>query len=278
MAQADGGLRDEASQDVTVRRAHLELALLGPPRNYAASVANYKIRIENNGDAAAEGATAVATLPVGATYVSSSDGATYQAERGQIEWKVGSMQPGAARVLEVQCELHNSGENRMDVHCEAQRELSVAKSIVTHVEALADLKLYVNDPKGATAVGEMATYEVRIQNRGTKAAEMVQVTGYFSEGIEPIAVKGYRGEIATGQVVMDPITAIDPGQELSFQITAKANRAGNHVFRAELQCSQPETRLASEEWTKYYSGGAGEIRQASLPLPAGDEAFQIESR
>ena len=124
------------------------------------------------------------------------------------------------------------------------------------------------------AVGDIATYEVRIENRGTKAAEMVQVIGYFSEGIEPLAIKGHRGEVATGQVVMDPIASIEASQELIFQITAKANRPGNHVFRAELQCSQPETRLASEEWTKYYVGG-GELRQATIPV---EQAFQIEAQ
>ena len=283
MTHADGGLRDESSKDVVVRRANLQMALLGPPRNYAASAAAYKVKIENTGDAVAEEAVAVATLPAGATFIAASDSGSYLADRGQVQWKIGALQPGTARMLELQCELHSSGENRMDVHCEAARDLSIAKSVVTHVEALADLKLYVNDPKGAIAVGEHATYEVRIENRGTKAAEMVQVIGYFSDGIEPLTVRGIKGEVATGQVVMDPITAIEAGQDVVFQISAKANRPGNHVFRTELQCSHPETRLASEEWTKYYSAAGGrEVRQAMAPLEVqtdtDGETFQIETR
>jgi uncharacterized repeat protein (TIGR01451 family) len=282
MAHADGGLRDESSKDVVVRRANLQMVLLGPPRNFAASTAAYKVKIENTGDAVAEEAVAVATLPAGATFISASDSGSYSEERGQVHWQIGALPPGTARVLQLQCELHSSGENRMDVHCEAARDLSIAKSVVTHVEALADLKLYVNDPKGAIAVGDNATYEVRIENRGTKAAEMVQVIGYFSEGIEPVAVRGLSGEVATGQVVMDPIAAIEAGQNVVLHISAKANRPGNHVFRVELQCSQPETRLASEEWTKYYSAAGGvEVRQAMVPLEvktdADGQTFQIET-
>ena len=138
---------------------------------------------------------------------------------------------------------------------------------------MADLKLYVNDPKGAIAVGESSVYEVRVENRGTKAAEMVQVVGYFSDGIEPTTIRGVRGEVATGQVVLDPIDSIEAGQQVVFQIYAKALRPGNHVFRAELQCNAPETRLAAEEWTKYY--GNGDVMQATAPSNSGEQLYDL---
>jgi uncharacterized repeat protein (TIGR01451 family) len=253
MAHAEGGLRSEVSQDVTVRRAHLELVLLGPPRNFAATSATYKIRVENTGDATAEDAVLVASLPAGAQFISSTDGGKFEEAKGQVQWHVGSLRPGAVRVLELRCELNSPGDNRLDVQCQASRDLSVARSLVTRVEALADLKLFVNDPKGAIAIGQEAVYEVKVVNRGTKIAEGVQVVTYFSEGIEPVEVRGWRGEVETGQVVMQPVEVIAPGQEVVFRITARAHQPGNHVFRAELQCGMPETRLAAEEWTKYYS-------------------------
>lgn len=279
MAQADGGLRDEAAQEVTVRRANLELAVMGPPRNFAASIATYKIRIENSGDAVAENLDVMTSLPAGAKFVSGSDGARNVRESGQVVWRLGSLQPGSSRVLQFQCELHSAGENRVEVVCQADSDLNAAKSVMTFVEALADLQLYVLDPRGATAVGDDATYEVRIQNRGTKAAEVVQVIGYFSEGIEPIAIRGVKGEVGTGQVVLDPIPSIGPGQEIVVQITARADRPGNHVFRAELQCNTPETKLAAEEWTKYFESADDSVRQASLPATVsedGDQAFQLK--
>ncbi len=278
MAQAEGGLRDEASQEVVVRRASLELAVLGPPRNFAASLANYKVRIENTGDAVGENVEAMASLPAGVKFISGSDGARYVKESGQLIWRLGSLQPGASRVLNFQCELHSSGENRLDVLCQADTDLNVAKSVMTYVEALADLQLHVLDPRGATAVGDDAEYEVRIQNRGTKAAEVVQVIGYFSEGIEPIDIRGVKGEVATGQVILDPIPSIEPGQEVVVQITARADRPGNHVFRAELQCNTPETKLAAEEWTKYFVVGDDSVRQASRPAhvkESGEQTFEL---
>ncbi len=270
MAYADGGLRTETAQEVIVRRANLEVAVAGPPRNFAATEAVYRIRLENTGDASANDCRVTVALPAGAKYVSSTDGGKYDAERGQVSWPVGVLRSAAVRVLELECELHSAGDNRFDVQCEATNDLRVARSIVTRVEALADLKLFVNDPKGAIEVGQDAFYEVKVVNRGTKSAEMVQIVGYFSEGIEPISVLGWRGETSTGQVVMDPIGTIAPGQEISFRITARATLPGNHVFRTELQCSSPETRLAAEEWTKYYSQSSlNEVQQAAVPMSPG---------
>lgn len=267
-AYADGGLRTEIDQEVIVRRANLDVVIIGPPRNFAATVATYKIRIENTGDVPADESRALVSLPAGATFVSCTGGGTFEQQRGQVEWAIGTLRAGTAREFELRCELNSPGDNRVDIQCTAQRDLSVAKSLVTSVEALADLKLYVDDPPGAIAVGQQAEYDIRIMNRGTKAAENVQVVGYFSDGIEPVAIRNGGGEVSTGQVMLNTIPTIGPGQEVVFRVMARASAAGNHVFRAELQCSFPETKLAAEEWTKYYAvDGESEVRQASLPGP-----------
>ena len=95
MAHADNGLRAEASQDVLVRRANLDVVIMGPPRNYAANKATYKVRIENTGDAMADEAIATASLPAGAKYVKSTDGGNFDPKRAQVSWRIGSLRPGS---------------------------------------------------------------------------------------------------------------------------------------------------------------------------------------
>ncbi len=278
LAYADGNLRSEVVQDVTVRRPTLEVAVLGPPRNFAATPATYRIRIENTGDAAADETTVLAVLPSGADFISSTDGGKVDVGRNHLTWNIGSLRPGAVRLLEMQINLTHPGDNRLDVQCNAARSPMVAKAIVTQVDALADLKLFVNDPQGAIPVGTDSNYEVRIVNRGTKAAENVQLTGFFSEGIEPISVRGWRGQPSTGQVTFAPIPSVAPGQEIVVRIVARAQKAGNHVFRAELTCAAPETCLAAEEWTKFYLSGPaqGEGELISEAPEVSAEAEQAE--
>jgi uncharacterized repeat protein (TIGR01451 family) len=111
------------------------------------------------------------------------------------------------------------------------------------------------------AVGEEMIYEVHIRNRGTKAAENVDVAGFFSNGIEPVSAQGGQSELASGQVVFRPIPAIAPGTEVVLKIKARAELAGNHVFRAEVNCSSVGAKLASEETTMFY----GDSRIANRP-------------
>jgi uncharacterized repeat protein (TIGR01451 family) len=249
---ADGGLTARGQQDVLVRRAALEVQVEGPPMKYAGTRARYTVRVANTGDAPASELVVSANLPAGAKEVASSDGGSFDANAGQIQWHLGALRAGASHVYEFECTLMSPGDNRVDLRTAAAGDLSALGSAVTQVESLADLKLTVNDPQGAVAVGADVVYEVRITNRGTKAAENIQVFGYFSEGVEPVSVAGWKGQVNEGEVVLQPIPRLGAGQEMLLRINAQASRPGDHVFRAELECNEPETKLAIEEWTRFY--------------------------
>ena len=128
----------------------------------------------------------------------------------------------------------------------------------------------MKDPEGPVPVGSDATYELRIRNRGTKAAENVEVLAYFSNGVEPVSADGQTHRISPGQVVFDPIPAIPPAAEIVLKVKAKAEVAGNHVFRAEVHCKAIGTRLVREEVTHYYQDGPSLQQAAATPAEAGE--------
>lgn len=274
-AYGDGGLRTEAAEKVHVRRADLEAAVAGPQIKYAGTVAAYQVRIANTGDALAENVTAEAILPRSATFVSSNDGGVWNEEHGRVVWQIGAMRPGAARVFEVRCLLADAGANRLEVISTAADDLTAAAACITRVEALADLKLLINDPQGPVPTGEPTVYEVRIMNRGTKAAEGVQIAAFFSEGVEPLAVEGGTAELGVGQVVFQPIPRIGAGQQVILKISAKADREGTHTFRTEVVCTSPKTELAAQETTQFYEGTAsndGDSPSTATPIPQEDSS------
>jgi hypothetical protein len=95
-------------------------------------------------------------------------------------------------------------------------------------------------------------YELRLWNRGSKAARNVEIVAFFSEGVEPVSVQGGTHRLGPGQVIFNAIPTLGVGDEVKFKIIAKADRQGNHVFRAEVQCHEAGTRLAAEETTHFY--------------------------
>ena len=255
-AFADGGLRSEAIKQVLVRRAHLEVDLKAPQIKYAGTTATYRTQIRNTGNATANNIVVSVIIPRGAEFVDSVG--RFQPDTtndGRVRWKVGQLRPGAESEIVYRCTLGAPGTNRMEVVAEGPNELAAFQSAVTVVEALADLKLEVDDPRGPNPVGKKVEYDVRVVNRGTKAAEDIHVFAYFSDGIEPLSTDADGARIETGQVILSPIERLAAGATKEFRIIARAESSGSHVFRVELECRDPETELAQQETTAFYGEG-----------------------
>ena len=208
-----------------------------------------------------------AKLPTGVKFVAGSDGATAEAtiEGGKVRWAVEPLPPGEERVLDMKCTLALSGVNRLEFIAAADDDLVAEVESVTRVQAMADLRLDVKDPEGPVPVGSNATYELHVRNRGTKAAENVEVMAYFSTGVEPISAEGQTHRISPGQVLFNVLPAVPPATEFVLKVKAKAEVAGNHVFRAEVHCKSIGTRLVREEVTHYYQDSPG-LQQAPTAL------------
>jgi uncharacterized repeat protein (TIGR01451 family) len=265
-AHGDGGAHVDLAEHVLVHRAALQVDVEGPAMQYVGMPARYKIRVQNAGDAPAKNVKLTAKLPTGVKFVSGSDGATAETavDGGKARWTFDELRPGEQRMLEMKCTLALSGVNRLEFTSAADDDLLATAESVTRVEAMADLRLEVKDPDGPVPVGSDTTYELHIRNRGTKAAENVEVLAYFSNGVEPISADGQTHRITPGQVAFDPIPVIPPAAEMVLKVKAKAEMAGNHVFRAELHCKASGTRLVCEEVTHYYQDGPS-LQQATAP-------------
>ncbi len=212
-ANGDGGAHVDLAEHVLVHRAALQVDVEGPAVQFVGTPAHYKIRVRNPGDAPAKNVKLTAKLPTGVKFVSGSDGATAETavDGGKVRWTLEPLQPGEQRVLEMKCTLALSGANRLEFTSAADDDLVAAAESITRVEAMADLRLEVKDPEGPVPVGSDATYELHVRNRGTKAAENVEVLAYFSNGVEPISADGQTHRISPGQVVFDRDSGNSPG-------------------------------------------------------------------
>jgi uncharacterized repeat protein (TIGR01451 family) len=268
-AAADGDLRSEAAKQVRVRRAELQVAASGPELKYAGTVATYQVSIVNTGDADAQNVQVDLALPAGARYVGGVEQAQSSA-RG-LRWTAGRLPAGAQRIYDVQCELTTAGDVNLEVNIRAEGGLSSSAVVATRVESIADVALTVVDPQGPRAVGGDAVYEIQVVNRGTKEARGVKVLMQFSQGIEPVSTDGHQAEIVPGQVIFAAVDRLEPGEKKTLKVVARADRPGNHVFRAEVHCPDPETRRVSEGTTRFFEsstaspGGAFTRRPSVLP-------------
>ena len=250
-ANAEGGLTTSADRKLIVRKANLGIALQGPALKYAGSPARYKVTLTNTGDAVANDVMTAFVLPAGVKYLGGID--SVQMMDGGMNWKVGSIDPGESKTYEVNCQLNASGDLQLEVGArDGKATLAASSACLTTVETVADLVLTVGDPKGPLPTGEDVMYTINIRNRGSRSARGVNLVMQFSEGIEPLKVAGQEHRIVPGQVLFSPISQIEPGQEMSFQVNAEAFRSGTHVFRAQLTCEDSDAREIAEGTTRFF--------------------------
>jgi hypothetical protein len=189
-------------------------------------------------------------IPTGATYVSGIDGATENA--GRLAWHLRELPPGEEKTFNVELAYDKAGMLQCEALASAAAEVTATAQCETRVEAIADLNMVVNDPQGPKAVGDEVIYEIRVTNRGSKAAMKVSLLGQFSNGVEPIRVEGATAELVPGQVLFQEIPRIEAGQTVALKIVARADKAGNHRFRSVLKCADPETELIAEDMTRFF--------------------------
>jgi uncharacterized repeat protein (TIGR01451 family) len=261
------GLKAEAQEQVQVRRADLQIQAIGSAAKYTGSVGTYQVRVANAGDAAAEELQASVRLPLGTKYVQGLDSPSQ--EGTELKWPVGPLGPGEERTYRFFCQLGEEGEARFDFVIRGGAGLQAAASVLTQVQAIADLKMTIDDPQGPVAIGQEAVWEIQLTNHGTKAATQVQIIAQFSEGVEPLSAAGARAELVPGQVVFQPIARLNPGETVKLTIRAKGERDGNHLFRAELRCTDPEYRVVAEDTTTFYGD---ELMASPVQPPAADPA------
>ena len=279
-ASGDGGAHVELAESVIVHRGALRVEVDGPAIQFVGTPASYSITVTNPGDATARNVKLTAKLPTGMKFVSGSGGAAADSatDGGHVRWTLDRLEPGERKTLEMKCTLAVSGPNRLEIDSAADDELVASTEAVTRVEATADLRLELKEPDGPVPVGAEAVYELHIRNRGTKAAENVEVFSYFSHGVEPISAAGHSHHINPGQVVFDLIPAIAPATELVLTVKAKAAVAGNHVFRAEVHCKSAGTRLVREEMTRYYQDNPTAQQSPQRTAPNKEDRYRDEQR
>jgi uncharacterized repeat protein (TIGR01451 family) len=271
IAMAEGGLRIEAAQAIFCRKPELQVDWRGPNRKFAGTEGTYFFRVRNPGTAAADQVEFEVALPAGFQFSSASDGHRHDEVTRRVAWRVGTLRPGDDCYLELRGVLNQPGNNSLVLSASTPGgDIHHSGTALTEVVALADLKLEVTDPKGPVAVGTQIDYEIVVNNRGLSPAEEVQIAGFFSAGVEPLAVDGSEAQIADGRVSIRPIASLAPGQQVRIKIRAKGLTAGTHLFRAEVLCRDSEIKLAAEETTRYFTDDS--------PQSSGDTPHDSASR
>ncbi|MFN6208126.1 MAG: hypothetical protein ACK49R_16990 [Planctomycetota bacterium] len=277
-ATATGNLQTSAAKQILVRRAALATTIKGPPMKYSGTVGVYEIEVRNTGDASARDVVAALALPNGVKYLEGIE-AVDTVESG-LRWTIGNLDSGDVRTYRVALQLNADGKVQMELGARAAGDIASVGQTATVVETLEDVVLSIDEPKGPQPSGEEVEYVIHVRNRGSRAANNLNLVMNFSEGIEPTSASGHGFQLAPGQVVFKAIDRINAGEEVVVKVQAKAGAAGTHIFRAQLTGENAETREMCEGTTRFYGDDLTAPQTPAIPAsgpttpPTGGGSFK----
>ena len=140
---------------------------------------------------------------------------------------------------------------------EAAQTTVVEASAQTDIIRLAALRIMAIDNVDPIEQGQDVTYTVVVTNQGDAADKNVTVTAELPDGLEFASANGPSEHRHEGsQVSFEPVEALEPGDDVRYTITAKANGDGDVIFKANLNSDSLEKETTSEEPTRLFSGQA----------------------
>ena len=252
-AVGKGNLQDEAQFEVEAVCPRVELGFAGPRLRYVDHEAAYTLRVHNPGRAAASNVQVVAQLPPGLRFEEADGGATCDAERGQVTWFVGHLEADQACQFNLRLRAVEVGDQPIAVSAMLESGSSQTAEFVTRVEGIADVVVEVIDSQDPVELGGETVYEIRVSNRGSQPAHLVQAAVRLSSGCEALDTQGpTRGKIERAQVVFEPIATLEPSGVETYQVRVACSQVGQFGFRAFVRCQEQPRPAVEEELTRVY--------------------------
>jgi uncharacterized repeat protein (TIGR01451 family)/gliding motility-associated-like protein len=206
----------------------------------------YTISVFNGGPDAATNVTVTDALPVGTSFVSATNGGTFQS--GTVTWLFPSIGPGQTEVLTVRV-LVNLGVvegtkliNKADASS-ADDPASPKTSNNAEVTVLQGIMPILNITKSANVptvrLGDRIIYTISVTNSGNAFATGVNVRDVLPAGTAFVSTD--RGGVHSNGTVNWSIGLLSPGQTLviTLEVLVNGNFVGNEVITNTARVTSP---------------------------------------
>ena len=233
----------------------LDIALAGPKRRYLEREATYQVSVANPGTAPAQQVELVAYLPPGLQFVGANNAGHYDEAARTVSWRLEELPVNQRGTVELVTLPIEAGQQSIKFRGTAQRGLAVEKEQPVVVEGIAAVLFQVAGTRNPIEVGGETTYEVRVVNQGSKAAEQRPRRGALAAGAE--AAGGRRPHalrhVQNGQVAFEGLPQLPPKTDALYRVRVQGLRPGDLRVRCQLLTDDLQTPVTKEESTRVYA-------------------------
>jgi uncharacterized repeat protein (TIGR01451 family) len=253
-ARADAGLQIEANCEFEIIAPDLQLSVEGPKNRFLERPATYQVSVNNPGTASAKDVQLTTHLPKGLQFVSANNMGEYDSSTHSVHWSLAELPANERGTVELVALPIESGTQTMRVATKAREGLEDSTDKQVLVEGIAALTFEVVDVEALVAVGDNTTYEIKLQNQGSKEATNVQVVAIMPPGIRAVSGQGETRHTIQGErVTFAPVPQLAPKSETTFSIQAQGIRPGDQRVRVQITSDDTQQPITKEVSTRVYA-------------------------
>ncbi len=220
----------------------LELKVEGPAMQYANLPAEYRIWVTNTGKSKTTNTQIRALIPekLKVTHVSKPG----IDEKNLVEWRLGDLEPGAKRLVELTVRATDKGDHCIKVVADADGGLKTEKEICTKFGGVSAMSIEMHDREDPVFVNHKTSYPVVIRNQGSEPLTKVQLKVFVPDALKYERANAHaepQALVKGGQWIEFPsLPPIPVGSEAKYEIFVVAVQAGVTVFHIEVVAEQLE--------------------------------------
>lgn len=253
-ANADNNVHAETRAEFEVLAPGLKVGVTGPKRRYLERSATFTVSVSNPGTAPAHDIELAATLPSGMKFVEANNLGHFDPVTNTVYWSLEELPPQETGKVSLTAVPQQPGELKVQVRGQAKQGLADAVEESVVVDGLAAIMFELIDKNDPVELNGQTTYEVRVVNQGSKAANHVRVVALLPPEMRPLGADGPVKYGIDGQrVLFEPLDQLGPKADVVYAIKAQALRAGDCRVRVQVVSDEVRAPITKEESTRVYA-------------------------
>jgi uncharacterized repeat protein (TIGR01451 family) len=232
-----------SAPDIAIRKT-------GPPQAAVGDTLKYTIEVRNPGSVPSKEVTVTDQLGEGLAFLGSTPQAAVAG--GRLEWRLGDLQAGQARTIELQLRADKPGIVNNCANVTTAEGRSAQDCAATTVLAQT-LDIAITGPTQA-AVGQEVTFEARITNRSGAALRGLTIVDRHDLALDPQNI--VRDPDAQPGVIESDLGDLGPGESGRVTITFRVTQAGKLCHTVEVHSAGGALASARACLTAAAPGGA----------------------
>jgi len=249
---ADGNLMAEERTTIRALAPVLDLEIVGTRNRFLERRSDYRLIVANKGNASAHNVALELALPRAVQFVSTNQSGVYDSASHTVRWALEELPAQEAGEIELIILPAQKGEHSLRFTGTGENNLRAESVLPISIDGIPAITFDVAGDSNLVEVGKDVVYEIRVVNRGTKAAENVRVRAVLPEGMSFVRAEGGRFQANDGTIQFEPIPLLDARGENVYKLTARGQVEGDHRISIQVISDDLRSSITREESTRVF--------------------------